>query len=47
MNIRIQTWEDTKTTAYDALRKGLDDLMNACDIVTQKFEAAVELFADQ
>jgi len=36
--------EDTGTTAYDALRKGLDDLMEACDIVSQKFTEARDEF---
>lgn len=32
--------EDTTTTAFDALRKGLEDMIEACDVVTEKFEAA-------
>ncbi|KAI1617893.1 DNA-directed RNA polymerase III subunit C19 [Exophiala viscosa] len=40
MNIRIQTWEDTKTTAADALRKGLEDMMEACDVISAKFTEA-------
>ena len=47
MNIRIQTWEDTQTSAYDALRKGLDDLMEACDVVTKKFETAIQDFKER
>lgn len=39
-----QSTEDTGTTAYDALRKGLEDLMDACDIVTQKFGEARDEF---
>lgn len=35
MNIRIQTYEGT--TAIEALRKGLNDLMDACDVITDKF----------
>jgi DNA-directed RNA polymerase subunit L len=36
--------EDTKTTAFDALRKGLEDLMAACDVVTEKFTDARDEF---
>ena len=36
--------EDTKTTAFDALRKGLEDLMEACDVVTEKFKEAKDEF---
>lgn len=36
--------EDTNTTAYDALRKGLEDMIEACDVVTGKFEAARDDF---
>ncbi|KAI9746501.1 MAG: RNA polymerase subunit AC19 [Claussenomyces sp. TS43310] len=38
MNIRIQTYENT--TAVDALDKGLDDLMDLCDVVADKFTVA-------
>ncbi|KAJ9502115.1 RNA polymerase subunit AC19 [Exophiala xenobiotica] len=44
MNIRIQTWEDTKTTAVDALRKGLIDMMEACDVISEKFTEARDEF---
>jgi len=44
MNIRIQTWDDSGTTAYEALAKGLDDLMDACDVVTEKFTEARDEF---
>ncbi|ETN40813.1 uncharacterized protein HMPREF1541_05093 [Cyphellophora europaea CBS 101466] len=44
MHIRIQTWEDTSTTAYEALRKGLLDMVEACDVVTEKFESARDEF---
>jgi len=41
MNVRIQTYENT--TAVEALEKGLDDLMDLCDVVADKFiEAKVE-----
>ncbi|KAI9671237.1 MAG: RNA polymerase subunit AC19 [Trizodia sp. TS-e1964] len=38
MNIRIQTYDGT--TAMDALAKGLDDLMDLCDVVLDKFIVA-------
>lgn len=44
MNIRIQTWEDTRTTAVDALRKGLIDMMEACDVISEKFTEARDEF---
>ncbi|KAJ9657354.1 RNA polymerase subunit AC19 [Neophaeococcomyces mojaviensis] len=44
MNIRIQTWEDTGTTAFDALRKGLEDMIEACDVVSEKFTEARDEF---
>ncbi|KIW17321.1 hypothetical protein PV08_04513 [Exophiala spinifera] len=44
MNIRIQTWEDTRTTAVDALRKGLVDMMDACDVISEKFTQARDEF---
>jgi len=42
MNIRIQTYEGT--TAVDALDKGLQDLMDLCDVVAAKFCVAREQF---
>ncbi|KAH8689623.1 DNA-directed RNA polymerase I and III 14 KDA polypeptide [Talaromyces proteolyticus] len=42
MNLRIQTYENT--TAVEALEKGLDDLMDLCDVVTDKFTAARDGF---
>jgi DNA-directed RNA polymerase I and III subunit RPAC2 len=30
--------EDTKTTASDALRKGLEDMIEACDVISEKFQ---------
>ncbi len=33
------------TTVYDALEKGLDDLMSLCDVVTDKFTQARDAFA--
>ncbi|KAL5334785.1 DNA-directed RNA polymerase [Aspergillus crustosus] len=38
MNVRIQTYEST--TAVEALEKGLDTLMDLCDVVTDKFTEA-------
>lgn len=35
LNIRIQTYGDI--TAVDALKKGLQDLMDMCDVVEEKF----------
>ncbi|KEF61761.1 DNA-directed RNA polymerase I and III subunit RPAC2 [Exophiala aquamarina CBS 119918] len=46
MNIRIQTWEDTNTTATDALRKGLSDMIEACDVISEKFTEACNEFDD-
>ncbi|PSR94638.1 DNA-directed RNA polymerase I and III 14 KDA polypeptide [Coniella lustricola] len=38
MNMRIQTYKET--TAIDALKKGLKDLQDLCDVVADKFWAA-------
>ncbi|KAK4249948.1 hypothetical protein VTI28DRAFT_7865 [Corynascus sepedonium] len=43
MNVRIQTFEGT--TAIQALQKGLQDLQELCDIVTDKFIDARERYA--
>lgn len=40
MNIRIQTYEDS--TAVQALEKGLNDLIDLCDVVTEKYTEALE-----
>lgn len=32
------------TTVYDALEKGFDDLMDLCDVVTEKFTEARDGF---
>ena len=32
------------TTVYDALEKGLDDLMDLCDVVTEEFTEARDRF---
>ncbi|KAL1964200.1 hypothetical protein VTN77DRAFT_7158 [Rasamsonia byssochlamydoides] len=42
MNLRIQTYENT--TAIEALEKGLDDLMDLCDVVTDKFTVVRDEF---
>ncbi|KAJ9361535.1 hypothetical protein DTO027B9_696 [Paecilomyces variotii] len=42
MNLRIQTYDST--TAVEALEKGLDDLMDLCDVVTDKFTTARDEF---
>ncbi|KAI4148457.1 MAG: hypothetical protein LQ340_005080 [Diploschistes diacapsis] len=38
MNVRIQTYEGT--TVWDALAKGMDDLMDLCNVVEEKFVQA-------
>lgn len=44
MNIRIQTY---KGTALEALEKGLNDLMDLCDVVADKFTNAREEFVNR
>ncbi|KFY20144.1 hypothetical protein V493_07739 [Pseudogymnoascus sp. VKM F-4281 (FW-2241)] len=44
MNIRIQTYEGT---AFEALEKGLEDLMDLCDVVAEKFVDEREAFGRQ
>lgn len=41
MNIRIQTY---KGTAFDALKKGLSDLQDVCDVVADEFWAKREAY---
>lgn len=41
MNVRIQTYEGT---AIDALKKGLDDLQQVCDVVADEFIAKRDQF---
>jgi DNA-directed RNA polymerase I and III subunit RPAC2 len=41
MNIRIQTY---RGTAIDALKKGLTDLQQICDVVTDEFSTKREAF---
>ncbi|KAA6411956.1 MAG: DNA-directed RNA polymerase I and III polypeptide [Lasallia pustulata] len=43
MNVRIQTYEGTNV--YDALEKGLDNLMDLCDVVRDKFTLTRDAFA--
>ncbi|KAF7162226.1 hypothetical protein CNMCM5623_007621 [Aspergillus felis] len=42
MNLRIQTYDST--TAVEALEKGLEALMDLCDVVTDKFTLARDAF---
>ncbi|RMJ24615.1 hypothetical protein PHISP_04534 [Aspergillus sp. HF37] len=42
MNLRIQTYENT--TAFEALEKGFNDLMDLCDVVSDKFASARDAF---
>lgn len=36
MNVRVQTYEGT--TAVEALEKGFTDLMDLCDVISEKFQ---------
>ncbi|KUJ11722.1 RBP11-like subunits of RNA polymerase, partial [Mollisia scopiformis] len=45
MNIRIQTYDNT--SAVQALEKGLDDLIDLCDIVDDKFKQARQDFVNR
>ncbi|KAK1826948.1 hypothetical protein QBC39DRAFT_363222 [Podospora conica] len=45
MNVRIQTYEGT--TAIEALEKGLRDIQELCDVVSDKFVAARDEFKAQ
>jgi hypothetical protein len=38
--------EDTKTTAQDALRKGLMDMIDACEVISEKFRDERERFVN-
>ncbi|CAD0029819.1 unnamed protein product [Aureobasidium pullulans] len=40
MNLRIQTW----VNVYDVLEKGLNDLMDLCDVVVDKFTVSRDAF---
>ncbi|KAF3031579.1 RNA polymerase subunit AC19 [Didymella heteroderae] len=45
MNLRIQTYDNV--SVYQVLEKGLEDLMNMCDVVTDKFTVSREEFVNQ
>ncbi|KAK0622930.1 DNA-directed RNA polymerase [Immersiella caudata] len=47
MNVRIQIWPGAPTTAIEALEKGLRDLQDLCDVVTEKFIEARNDFKEQ
>lgn len=42
MHLRIQTWEDSNTSAFDVLRKGCDDLIDFCEATSVTFSNALE-----
>ncbi|KAG9541564.1 hypothetical protein KCU77_g7093, partial [Aureobasidium melanogenum] len=42
MNLRIQTWDEVNV--YDVLEKGLNDLMDLCDVVVDKFTVSRDAF---
>ncbi|KAB8070820.1 DNA-directed RNA polymerase [Aspergillus leporis] len=42
MNLRIQTYDTT--TAVEALEKGLDTVMDLCDVVSEKFTTTRDAF---
>ncbi|KAI5375820.1 RBP11-like subunits of RNA polymerase [Alternaria alternata] len=46
MNLRIQTYVDG-VSVYTVLEKGLEDLMNMCDVVEQKFTIARDDFVNK
>lgn len=45
LTFRLLTATEEGTNVYDALEKGLDDLMDLCDVVTDKFTLARDAFA--
>ncbi|CAG8135286.1 unnamed protein product [Penicillium salamii] len=45
MHVRIQTTDST--TALEALEKGFNDLMDLCDVVTEKFTSARDQFNEE
>ncbi|KAJ5326336.1 hypothetical protein N7541_010825 [Penicillium brevicompactum] len=45
MHVRIQT--NDSTTALEALEKGFNDLMDLCDVVTEKFTGARDQFNEE
>lgn len=40
-------WYSENTTAIEALEKGLDDLMDLCDVVSDKFTTARDAFNEK
>ncbi|GBF64336.1 DNA-directed RNA polymerases I and III subunit [Trichophyton mentagrophytes] len=42
MNLRIQTYDSTNV--FTVLEKGLSDLMDLCDVVTEKFTLSRDAF---
>ncbi|KAK5807107.1 hypothetical protein VI817_001365 [Penicillium citrinum] len=46
MHLRIQTTAEN-TTALEALEKGFSDLMDLCDVVSEKFTAARDQFNEE
>jgi DNA-directed RNA polymerase I and III subunit RPAC2 len=47
MNVRVQIWPGCPTTAIEALQKGLKDLQDLCDVVTDKFLEARKDFNEK
>ncbi|KAK5000249.1 RNA polymerase subunit AC19 [Elasticomyces elasticus] len=45
MNLRIQSWDGA--SVYDILEDGLKNLMDLCDVVTEKFTAARDEFNEK
>ncbi|KAF2200861.1 RBP11-like subunits of RNA polymerase [Delitschia confertaspora ATCC 74209] len=45
MNLRIQTYDGV--SVYSVLEKGLNDLIDLCDVVTEKFTAARDAYGKQ
>ena len=39
--------DDSDMTVHDAFRKGLEDMIEACDVVTEKFTAARDKFESE
>ncbi|KAI5365480.1 Putative DNA-directed RNA polymerase Rpb11, 13-16kDa subunit, RNA polymerase, RBP11-like subunit [Septoria linicola] len=42
MNLRIQTWDGV--SVFEVLKKGLQDLVDMCDVVEEKFTTARDEF---
>jgi hypothetical protein len=43
----VLTFGIENTTAFEALEKGLDDLMDLCDVVAEKFAEARQEFMNE